>query len=155
MVSANLPAEFGSHRVAPGEIFPELEWDSHGSLGKELVQIFEELTVPDTWMAIRDNGDFTSCHNSIRGDWKEDTTCKIVLIAEIADDLGLDAFGAKSQFFLSREPIPSTIEVRVDGVLQPAANWSFEQSSNSIIFHPTQTPPQSSTVVVDYDTICR
>ena len=88
MVSANLPAEFGSHRVAPGEIFPELEWDTHGSLGKELVQIFEELTVPDTWMAIRDNGDVTSCHNSIRGDWKGDDTCKIVLIVETFDYFG-------------------------------------------------------------------
>lgn len=88
MVSANLPAEFGSHPVTPDQIFLELEWADHGPLGRELVQIFIDLTVRDTWVAIRDNGDFASCHNSIRGDWKEDTTCKIVLIAETADYLG-------------------------------------------------------------------
>ncbi len=88
MVSANLPAEFGSHPVTPDDIFPELERDSHGPLGEELVRIFRGLTIPDTWVAIRDNGDFASCHNSIRGEWQEDTTCKIVLIAETVDYLG-------------------------------------------------------------------
>lgn len=75
---------------------------------------------------------------------------------QIADDLGLDAFGAKSQFFLSREPIASTIHVEVNGqTVAQSGNWSYEASSQSVIFEPTATPPQSATVVIDYETVCR
>lgn len=104
MVGANLPAEFGSHPVTPDDIFPELEWDSHGTLGKELVDLFKELTVPDTWVAIRDNGDYPSCHNSIRGDWKEDTTCKIVLIVETVNyPWGVQSFYCRLAFYSEAE----------------------------------------------------
>lgn len=103
MVSANLPAEFGSHPITPDQIFLELEWADHGQLGRELVQIFRDLTARDTWVAIRDNGDFTSCHNSIRGDWKEDTTCTIVLIAETADDLGRVSSCSRLAFYSEAE----------------------------------------------------
>lgn len=88
MDSVSLPTEFGSHCVTPDQVFPELEWVNSGPIGRELVQIFKGRTVSDTWVAIRDNGDFTSCHNSIRGNWKGDTTCKIVLIVETFDYFG-------------------------------------------------------------------
>ena len=73
---------------------------------------------------------------------------------QIADDLGLDAFGAKSQFFLSREPIPSTIVVRVNGSTVPSSDYSYDAPSQSIIFDPTAVPPQGATVEVEYDTVC-
>ncbi|MDF1561406.1 MAG: choice-of-anchor D domain-containing protein [Deltaproteobacteria bacterium] len=75
---------------------------------------------------------------------------------QIADDLGLDAFGARTEFFLTREPIPSTIVVKVNGVtVQSAGNWSYDGSTNSVVFDPAAVPAQGATIVVDYDTICR
>ncbi len=73
---------------------------------------------------------------------------------KIADDLGLNAFGAKSQFFLTREAVPSSIVVHVNGqqVSQPA--WSYDAPSNSIIFDASSVPPQGATIDVDYDTVC-
>ncbi|RMG15735.1 MAG: choice-of-anchor D domain-containing protein [Deltaproteobacteria bacterium] len=73
---------------------------------------------------------------------------------QIADDLGLDAFGAKSQFFLSREPIPSSIVVRVNGSTVPSSDYSYDAPSQSVIFDPTAVPPQGATVEVEYDTVC-
>jgi len=87
MTRSTLSKEFGTHRVTPKEIFPELEWESMGPLGKELVETFEDLTISETWVAIHDNGNFAARHDSIRGDWKEDPTCKIVLAAGISDCL--------------------------------------------------------------------
>ncbi len=73
---------------------------------------------------------------------------------KIADDLGLNAFGAQAQFFLSREAVASSIVVHVGGqqVNQPA--WSYDAPSNSVIFDAADVPPQGATIDVDYDTVC-
>jgi len=74
---------------------------------------------------------------------------------QVADDLGLDAFGAKTEFFLTREAIASTVQVRVNGsVVTKTGNWSFDPATNSVIFEPTAVPAQGATVTVDYDTVC-
>ena len=75
---------------------------------------------------------------------------------QLANDLGLDAFGAKSDFYLTREAIDTTIEVRVDGVLVPrAGNWNYDAASNAVSFEATATPAQGAEVRIDYGTICR
>ncbi len=75
---------------------------------------------------------------------------------QLANDLGLDAFGAKTEFYLSREAIDATLEVRVDNVLVPrTGNWTYDAATNSVSFEPLATPAQGATVQIDYDTICR
>lgn len=57
-------------------------------------------------------------------------------------------------FRLSRKPIVSTIVVRINGagVPQDAANgWTYDEPTNSIVFHGTAIPASGSTIVVAFD----
>jgi len=72
----------------------------------------------------------------------------------IASDLGLNTFGAQSQFFLTREAVASSIVVHVDGTLVSQPAWSFDAPSNSVIFDQADVPAQGATITVDYDTVC-
>ncbi len=56
-----------------------------------------------------------------------------------------------TQFYLNRLPIPSTIEVIVDGVIMAAANWTCDATSNSILFASSATPAQGSSIRVKFD----
>lgn len=61
-----------------------------------------------------------------------------------------------SQFFLSREPVPSSIVVTVNGVIIPedvSNGWTYDSSSNSIIFHGSAIPPQGAQIIVDFDPV--
>jgi hypothetical protein len=74
----------------------------------------------------------------------------------VADDIGLDAFAARREYFLSREPIPSTIQVRVNGSLvSQAGNWQYHASSNSVEFATSAVPPQGAEVRISYEVLCR
>jgi len=53
---------------------------------------------------------------------------------------------AQMQFALSDTPIEDTIEVKVDGI--PSLDWSYEASSNTIIF--TVSPSDGSSIEVNY-----
>lgn len=55
---------------------------------------------------------------------------------------------ARGAFPLSTEPIPDTIEVRVDGVT--AEHWTYEAGANSVVFGPREIPTASDTVEVVY-----
>lgn len=114
MTRSMLSSEFGMHRVTPEEIFPALEWESRGPLGQELVQIFKDLTIPETWVAIHDKGNFAACHDSIRGEWEEDPACKIVLVAGTNDNLMLISGFCWLGFFTREEWISQMEEVRTD-----------------------------------------
>lgn len=72
--------------------------------------------------------------------------------ASTLQSIGNRAFGLRVQFFLSRAPDPSTITVKVDGVLN--SNWTYDANSNSIIFSPSAVPPRGAQIVVEYDAIC-
>lgn len=56
-----------------------------------------------------------------------------------------------TQFYLNGNPIPSSIKVFVNGALVPAAGWSYNATSNSIMFQAGYTPPQDSTIQVTFD----
>lgn len=61
-----------------------------------------------------------------------------------------------TQFYLSRRPDPSSIVVRVNGVvvLQSAVNgWTYNATANSIVFHGTAIPAQGAAIQVDFDPI--
>lgn len=55
-------------------------------------------------------------------------------------------------FFLTRDPIPATIMVYIDNVLQSAATWSYNAGSNSVKITPP--PTEGSTVRIEYDVVC-
>jgi hypothetical protein len=59
-----------------------------------------------------------------------------------------------TQFFLSREPIESTIKVYVDGRTIPQDDlngWTYHSDTNSIRFHGSQVPPEGAQISIDYD----
>jgi hypothetical protein len=59
-----------------------------------------------------------------------------------------------TQFFLSREPVETSIKVYVDGRLVPKDGkngWTFNADTNSIIFHGSEVPPEGAAISVDYD----
>ena len=51
---------------------------------------------------------------------------------------------------LELDAVPTSIEVSVDG--QPASGWSFDATTNSVVFETASAPMQGSTIVVDYAT---
>lgn len=75
-------------------------------------------------------------------------------------NLGLSVFGYKSRFFLSNQPIPSTLIVEVDGVriIERAPSgqvrWSYDANTNSINFAPLAIPEPGSEIVIRYQAEC-
>lgn len=58
-----------------------------------------------------------------------------------------------TQFPLSRTPIVSTIVVSVNGVTvpqDPANGWTYNATSNSILFHGTSVPPQGANISINF-----
>lgn len=78
---------------------------------------------------------------------------------QIAADLGLDAFGARSGFQLSRDADASQpMTVTVNGAVAPGppanpAAWSYDPGTNTVVFSP-QPPPAGATVVITYEAAC-
>jgi hypothetical protein len=73
--------------------------------------------------------------------------------------IGEIAFGLKTQFFLSRVAEPSTIEVRINGVLcttDGGANWTYDATSNSVIFAEAGgcMPQPDDMIEIYYETVC-
>ena len=58
-----------------------------------------------------------------------------------------------TQFYLSRLPDPATIVIHVNGATVPedATNgWTYQSTSNSIVFHGSAIPPQGAVINVDF-----
>ena len=76
------------------------------------------------------------------------------------EDLSTTAFGFKSRFFLTNQPVISTIEVFIDGVQIPATspqgtvNWSYDFATNAINFSPFAVPEPGAQIQVDYTAEC-
>ena len=62
-----------------------------------------------------------------------------------------------TQFYLDREPIPSSIRIVIDGVSVPEASgssnggWEYLAESNSVVFSGDFIPAQGSIIRVDFD----
>jgi hypothetical protein len=76
------------------------------------------------------------------------------------EELSSTAFGFKSRFFLSNQPVISTVEVYIDGVMlegqDPSGqvNWTYDYSTNSVNFSPIATPEPGAEIRVEYTVEC-
>lgn len=76
------------------------------------------------------------------------------------EDLSTTAFGFKSRFFLSNQPVLTSIMVLVDGAGVPAAeadgtlNWEYDVDTNSVNFSPFSTPEPGAHIRVEYTVEC-
>ncbi len=71
-------------------------------------------------------------------------------------DIGQVAFGLSQQFFLTRTPEASTIDVKVNGTPCPAGEWQYDAASNSVIFPPSSkcVPQKGDKVDIHYKMLC-
>lgn len=74
---------------------------------------------------------------------------------QIAADIGLDAFGARAGFPLSREAVANTIEVEVDRTPSRKPDWAYEALPNTVVFTPAKLPDPSASIVIEYEALCR
>jgi hypothetical protein len=76
------------------------------------------------------------------------------------EDLSTTAFGFKSRFFLSNQPVISSLVVLVDGVRIEArsmggtVNWTYDYGTNSINFTPFATPEPGAGIRIEYTVEC-
>ena len=71
--------------------------------------------------------------------------------------LGLDAFVAIIEYFLSRQADPSTIVVKVNGNAvpnDPVNGYSYDPNTNSVVFGSGAVPPKGATIEVSYSAQC-
>jgi hypothetical protein len=72
-------------------------------------------------------------------------------------DLGKTAFGYRTVFYLSSEPDFSggrMLEVKIDGVVVPPANYTYNAPTLSVEFTPMTTPGAGKTLTVSYYRAC-
>ncbi len=65
------------------------------------------------------------------------------------ESIGQGAVPVQDSFPLSEEPVPSSLEVQVDGVLQ-SAGWSYAEVDNAVVFEASTVPARGSVVEVAY-----
>jgi len=71
--------------------------------------------------------------------------------------LGLDAFVAIIEYYLSRQADPATIKVTVNGTSvpnDPVKGYTYDPNTNSIVFGSSAVPPKGATIEVDYSAQC-
>ena len=69
--------------------------------------------------------------------------------------LGAEIFGAPRAFRLSSLPEPTSIQVRLDGMLiPPPALWAYDVATNLIRFTPQVRPSRGAQVQVSYQIAC-
>ncbi len=59
-----------------------------------------------------------------------------------------------NNFTLTGTPDPTTIQVFVNGIERPNAEWSFDAASRRISFDAASVPPHSATIQVRYSVSC-
>jgi hypothetical protein len=59
----------------------------------------------------------------------------------------------RSSFYLTSRP-DGPIEVRIDGMVSPLGNWTYDVAGNAVTFAPAFVPPSGSTITATYDTAC-
>jgi hypothetical protein len=76
------------------------------------------------------------------------------------EDLSRQAFGFKSRFFLTNQPVIQTVEVFVDEERLPdreasgRVNWTYDFSTNSVNFTPLSVPAPGAVVRIEYTAEC-
>ena len=67
--------------------------------------------------------------------------------------LATQVTGLQGRFPLSQAPQPATIQVTVNG--SPVSDWSYDPTSNSVVFPSGGEPPADSQVEVTYQALCQ
>lgn len=76
------------------------------------------------------------------------------------EDLSTTAFGFKSRFFLTNQPVISTLKVFIDDSELPqtasagTVNWTYDFATNSVNFAPYATPEPGADIRVEYSAEC-
>ncbi|MEO1228377.1 MAG: choice-of-anchor D domain-containing protein [Myxococcota bacterium] len=76
------------------------------------------------------------------------------------EDLSTTAFGFKSRFFMTNQPVISTLKVFIDGseLAQTSSggtvNWTYDFGTNSVNFAPYATPEPGAQIRVEYSAEC-
>lgn len=74
---------------------------------------------------------------------------------QLAQDLALNSFAARTQYFLTRAADPATLTVEVNGTrLTLGQQVNYDAASNSIVFTSGNAPPQGAQIKAEYDTVC-
>ena len=72
--------------------------------------------------------------------------------------IGTQAFGLAMQYFLTRNPEPSTIDVKINATpcAQGPNTWKYDAPSNSVIFNQTGTcvPQKNDKIYIHYKMLC-
>ncbi|MBM4343864.1 MAG: choice-of-anchor D domain-containing protein [Deltaproteobacteria bacterium] len=76
--------------------------------------------------------------------------------AKVLKDIGTVAFGLAQQFFLTRNPEPATIVVKVNGKPCPPPGWQYDAPSNSVIFPDGSAcmPQKGDKISIYYKMLC-
>ncbi len=74
--------------------------------------------------------------------------------SSLATDLGAEAFAGRAAFRLTRPAIASTIAVAVNNQTRPASDWTYDPSTNGVIFNEGRVPAAGSQVSIIYDSYC-
>ncbi len=73
-------------------------------------------------------------------------------------NIGTQAFGLAMQYFLTRTPDPSTIDVKINATpcAQSANSWKYDEPSNSVTFvnNGTCVPQKNDKIYIHYKMLC-
>ena len=75
--------------------------------------------------------------------------------------MGKNAFGYRTNFFLTAEPQGGSVTVAIDGVPLDATDprgapvWHYDATTNSVDFEPLFVPEPGRTLTVTYTVVCR
>lgn len=72
--------------------------------------------------------------------------------AKNLEDLATESVAINDSFELTRQPVPQTIEVKLDGI-RVNVGWEYDISSNSVVFDNDFIPAGGSTVEIYYDVL--
>lgn len=65
--------------------------------------------------------------------------------------LGFEVTSASGEYFLTQVPEPSTIEVKVAGVVQPADRWTYHAATNSVELMAQYIPAPGTIITITYE----
>ncbi len=80
------------------------------------------------------------------------------------ENIGKNAFGYRTNFFLTAEPdlsMGNQIVVKIDGVTIPTTSmqggriWTYDPVTNSVTFEPLFVPEPGKTLTIEYYVLCR
>lgn len=67
------------------------------------------------------------------------------------EDIARSIAELSTQFYLTGNPVPSSIRVFVNGAEIPSQGWTYNEAANSIVFQGSYVPPQNAYVNVTFD----